>query len=35
MLEGYIAPYDATTISKLNSAGMSSLGTLNMDEFAM
>lgn len=35
MLEGYIAPYDATTISKLNEAGMSSLGTLNMDEFAM
>ena len=35
MLENYLSPYDATVVEKLKSAGMVSLGKLNMDEFAM
>ena len=35
ILQGYIAPYDATVISKLRSAGAIPFGRANMDEFAM
>ncbi len=35
ILEGYIAPYDATAIAKLRQAGAVFLGRVNMDEFAM
>lgn len=35
ILEGYVAPYDATAIKKLRDAGAVFLGRANMDEFAM
>ncbi len=35
ILQGYIAPYDATVIDKMASSGLSPFGRTNMDEFAM
>ncbi|MHB8109033.1 MAG: Asp-tRNA(Asn)/Glu-tRNA(Gln) amidotransferase subunit GatA [Syntrophorhabdaceae bacterium] len=35
ILKGFVPPYDATVIQKLNQAGFVHLGKLNMDEFAM
>ncbi|MBO9686547.1 Asp-tRNA(Asn)/Glu-tRNA(Gln) amidotransferase subunit GatA [Roseateles chitosanitabidus] len=35
MLEGYMSPFDATVVDRLNAAGTVSLGKLNCDEFAM
>jgi len=35
ILEGYVAPYDATAISKLKEKGVVFIGRANMDEFAM
>jgi aspartyl-tRNA(Asn)/glutamyl-tRNA(Gln) amidotransferase subunit A len=35
ILQGYIAPYDATVITKLREAGAVLCGRTNMDEFAM
>ncbi len=35
ILEGYVAPYDATAVARLRAKGMILLGRLNMDEFAM
>jgi len=35
ILQGYIAPYDATVIKNLKANGFAPLGRANMDEFAM
>ena len=35
ILSNFISPYDATVVEKLKTAGMVTLGKLNMDEFAM
>ena len=35
ILDGYTAPYDATAIARLRSAGAIPFGRMNMDEFAM
>ncbi|WP_241896295.1 amidase family protein, partial [Helicobacter pylori] len=35
ILEGYVAPYHASTIENLHQNGMAGFGLSNMDEFAM
>ncbi|AUM14036.1 Asp-tRNA(Asn)/Glu-tRNA(Gln) amidotransferase subunit GatA [Ketobacter alkanivorans] len=35
MLDNFIAPYNATVVEKMNTAGVVTLGKTNMDEFAM
>lgn len=35
ILEGYVAPYDATVTARLKAAGAVPCGRVNMDEFAM
>ncbi len=35
ILDGYVAPYDATAVARLRAAGAIPFGRLNMDEFAM
>lgn len=35
ILEGFVAPYDATVVERLRDAGAVLFGRLNMDEFAM
>lgn len=35
ILEGWVSPYDATTVRRVREAGLIPLGKTNMDEFAM
>jgi aspartyl-tRNA(Asn)/glutamyl-tRNA(Gln) amidotransferase subunit A len=35
MLANYVSPFDATVVSRFNTAGMVTLGKVNCDEFAM
>jgi aspartyl-tRNA(Asn)/glutamyl-tRNA(Gln) amidotransferase subunit A len=35
ILDGYVSPYDATAIERLNAAGAVLVGKTNLDEFAM
>jgi len=35
ILQGYIAPYDATVVTRMQSVGLAPFGRANMDEFAM
>lgn len=35
MLDGYLSPFDATVVRRLDAAGTVTLGKLNCDEFAM
>jgi aspartyl-tRNA(Asn)/glutamyl-tRNA(Gln) amidotransferase subunit A len=35
ILNNFVSPYDATVVSRMNHAGMVTLGKTNMDEFAM
>ena len=35
ILQGYVAPYNATVVEKMLAAGLSPFGRTNMDEFAM
>ncbi len=35
ILQGYVAPYNATVIEKIEAAGLAPFGRANMDEFAM
>ena len=35
ILEGYMSPFDATTVARARAAGLVSIGKTNMDEFAM
>ena len=35
ILEGFVAPYDATAVARLRAAGAIPFGRMNMDEFAM
>jgi len=35
MLDGYVSPFDATVVEKLERAGVVVIGKTNMDEFAM
>ncbi|MRI58769.1 MAG: Asp-tRNA(Asn)/Glu-tRNA(Gln) amidotransferase GatCAB subunit A [Epsilonproteobacteria bacterium] len=35
ILQGYVAPYDATVVERLRQSGLAPFGRTNMDEFAM